>query len=62
MEYSIDHKSPVPLHIQAENLLRAMIADPEYLNGKFLPNEAVSNDEMEGYLYTLSLISTRGWA
>ncbi len=39
MEYSIDHKSPVPLHIQAENLLRTMIADPEHLNGKFLPNE-----------------------
>lgn len=39
MEYSIDHKSPVPLHVQAENLLRTMMADPEYLNGKFLPNE-----------------------
>ncbi|QRR01324.1 GntR family transcriptional regulator [Dyadobacter sandarakinus] len=39
MKLSIDHKSPVPLHIQAENLLRAMINDPEHLNGKFLPNE-----------------------
>lgn len=39
MKFSIDHKSPIPLHIQAENLLRTMIADPEHLNGKFLPNE-----------------------
>ena len=39
MKFSIDHKSPVPLHIQAENLLRTMINDPEHLNGKFLPNE-----------------------
>lgn len=39
MKLSIDHKSPVPLHIQAENLLRMMISDPEHLNGKFLPNE-----------------------
>jgi GntR family transcriptional regulator len=39
MKFSIDHKSPVPLHIQAENLLRTIINDPEHLNGKFLPNE-----------------------
>lgn len=39
MRYSIDHKSPIPLHIQTENLLREIIADPEYQNGKLLPNE-----------------------
>lgn len=39
MKFSIDHKSPVPLHIQAENLLRTMISSPEHLDGKFLPNE-----------------------
>jgi GntR family transcriptional regulator len=39
MTLSIDHESPVPLHVQAENLLRIMISDPEHLNGKFLPNE-----------------------
>jgi GntR family transcriptional regulator len=39
MKYSIDHKSPVPLHIQAEELLRKMIAEEEYQNGKLLPNE-----------------------
>ena len=35
----IDHTSPIPLHIQVENLLREMINDPEYQNGKLLPKE-----------------------
>ncbi|MDO3644448.1 GntR family transcriptional regulator [Mucilaginibacter sp. L3T2-6] len=39
MKYSIDHKSPVPLHAQAETILRQLIADEEYQNGKMLPNE-----------------------
>lgn len=39
MEFVIDHKSPVPLHIQAEQLLRKMIEKEEYQNGKLLPNE-----------------------
>ncbi|MGN6397819.1 MAG: GntR family transcriptional regulator [Mucilaginibacter sp.] len=39
MKYSIDHKSPVPLHAQAETILRQLIADKEYQNGKMLPNE-----------------------
>lgn len=39
MKLSIDHKSAVPLHIQAENLLREMIKEPEYQAGKLLPNE-----------------------
>jgi len=39
MRYSIDHKSPIPLHIQTENLLREIIVEPEYQNGKLLPNE-----------------------
>jgi len=39
MRYSIDHKSPIPLHIQTESLLREIIAEPEYKNGKLLPNE-----------------------
>ncbi|HEU4552840.1 MAG TPA: GntR family transcriptional regulator [Chitinophaga sp.] len=29
----------MPLHVQAENLLRTIIRDPQYANGKFLPNE-----------------------
>jgi GntR family transcriptional regulator len=39
MRYSIDHKSPVPLHIQAEKLLRSLIEEDEYQNGKTFPNE-----------------------
>jgi len=39
MKYSIDHKSPVPLHIQAEELLRKLIAEEDFQNGKLLPNE-----------------------
>jgi len=39
MKLSLNHKSPVPLHIQAEELLRKMIKDPQFQNGKLLPNE-----------------------
>ncbi len=39
MNLKINHKSPIPLHIQAENLLRKLIAKPEYQSGKLLPNE-----------------------
>ncbi|MHA4809603.1 GntR family transcriptional regulator [Flavitalea flava] len=35
----IDHKSPLPLHAQVEDLLRRLIEKPEYQNGKLLPNE-----------------------
>lgn len=39
MEIIIDHKSPVPLHFQVEELLRKLIELPEYKNGGFLPKE-----------------------
>ncbi|MES2453947.1 MAG: GntR family transcriptional regulator [Bacteroidota bacterium] len=39
MKLSLNHKSPIPLHIQAEDLLRKMIKDPQFQNGKLLPNE-----------------------
>ena len=39
MKYSLDHKSPIPLHIQAEELLRKLINEDEFQNGKLLPNE-----------------------
>jgi GntR family transcriptional regulator len=39
MKFSIDHKSHIPLHLQAEQLLRELIADPQYADGKLLPNE-----------------------
>jgi GntR family transcriptional regulator len=38
-KYSIDHKSPVPLHVQAETFLRELIQEEEYQNGRVLPNE-----------------------
>ncbi|HTN00101.1 MAG TPA: GntR family transcriptional regulator [Pedobacter sp.] len=38
MKFSLDHKSPIPLHIQAEELLRNLIKDPQYAT-KLLPNE-----------------------
>lgn len=39
MKIALDHSSAVPLHIQAEELVRQLINDPQYKNGKFLPNE-----------------------
>jgi len=37
--FSIDHESAVPLHSQVEELLRKLIENPEYQQGKLLPNE-----------------------
>ena len=40
MEFiAIDHKSALPLHLQVEGMLRKLIEQPEYQNGKLLPNE-----------------------
>lgn len=39
MKLEIDHNSALPLHVQAEQLLRKMIDMPEYQQGKLLPNE-----------------------
>ena len=39
MKFSIDHRNPVPLHIQTEELLRKIIRSPQYSKGKLLPNE-----------------------
>lgn len=35
----LDPKSRVPLHKQAEEMLRKLIEEPEYKDGKYLPNE-----------------------
>jgi GntR family transcriptional regulator len=37
--FTVDHKSPLPLHVQVEAILRNLIEQPEYQNGKMLPNE-----------------------
>lgn len=39
MQLQIDHASPVPLHVQVENLLRQLIEMPQYKAGEFLPRE-----------------------
>lgn len=39
MKIAINHKSQIPLHLQAEELLRKMIKLPEFQDGKLLPNE-----------------------
>jgi GntR family transcriptional regulator len=39
MKLQIDHSSPLPLHIQVEQLLRKLIETPRYQQGDFLPKE-----------------------
>jgi GntR family transcriptional regulator len=40
MDFSIDHASSAPLHVQVEELLRQVMQDEEYQQGKLLPPEA----------------------
>jgi len=37
--FVINHKSPLPLHVQVETMLRNLIELPEYQDGKMFPNE-----------------------
>lgn len=46
MELVIDHNSPTPLYLQAEELLRKMINMPDYQDGKLLPNEVDMSKEL----------------
>ncbi|MEM9144324.1 MAG: GntR family transcriptional regulator [Bacteroidota bacterium] len=39
MQIAINHSSPVPLHFQVEQLLRQLIKEEAYINGKPLPKE-----------------------
>lgn len=39
MNIQIDHSSKVPLHVQVEELMRNLIASPEFMNGALLPKE-----------------------
>jgi GntR family transcriptional regulator len=43
---SIDHQSPIPLHSQVEQLLRALILQPEYQKGALLPDEVTLAAEL----------------
>ncbi len=40
MTLSIDHSSPTPLHAQVETLLRKLVEEPSYRDGRLLPKEA----------------------
>lgn len=46
MKLKINHKSQVPLHLQAEELLRDLIKKEEYQNGKLLPNEVELSEHL----------------
>ncbi len=46
MNLKINHKSSVPLHLQAENVLRKLIKMEEYRNGKLLPNEVDLSEQL----------------
>lgn len=39
MKLTIDHSSPIPLHLQVEQLLRGLIKEEKYLDGAPLPKE-----------------------
>ena len=39
VDFKIDHNSPLPLHLQVEALIRKLIENPHYQNGKLLPKE-----------------------
>lgn len=43
----LDRDSSIPLHQQAEEVLREMISLPEYRNGKLLPNEVELSKSMD---------------
>ncbi|GAB3550810.1 GntR family transcriptional regulator [Spirosoma fluminis] len=37
--FTIDHSSPIPLHMQVETIMRELIDSEEYQQGKLFPNE-----------------------
>src|SRR5258708_34507172 len=39
MQLRTDHQNKIPLHLQVEELMRKLIASPEFRNGAFLPKE-----------------------
>ncbi|MCD7935637.1 MAG: GntR family transcriptional regulator [Tannerellaceae bacterium] len=47
MNLQIDHSSDKPLHYQAEEVLRKLIEQPEYKEGKLLPNEIALSEQLK---------------
>lgn len=37
--FTVDHTSPIPLHLQVETIMRELIDSEEYQQGKLFPNE-----------------------
>jgi GntR family transcriptional regulator len=46
MKIKIDSKSDKPLYIQVEEQLRELIKEPEFRNGKFIPNEVDLSNQL----------------
>jgi len=46
MKLKIDHQSRIPLHKQAELVLRELIEKEEYVNGKLLPKEVDLSEQL----------------
>jgi GntR family transcriptional regulator len=46
MRLNIDHNSNIPLHKQAEKLLRELIGRAEYKDGKYLPTEVELSEQL----------------
>lgn len=42
----IDHNSNKPLHVQAEEILRRLIEEDDYKNGKMFPNEVELSEQL----------------
>lgn len=47
MKIKIDHNSQIPLHKQAESLLRELINNENYQKGEFLPNEVDLSEQLK---------------
>ena len=37
--FKVNHTSPIPLHLQVEDLIRNLLEEPQFKNGAFLPKE-----------------------
>lgn len=46
MKFEVDHNSSTPLHMQAEKLLRDLVAKKEYQEGKLLPSEVELSNQL----------------
>ncbi len=59
MMLSLDHRSHVPLHVQAEHQLRELIKKPEYQKGELLPDEISLARQMAISRTTMRMVIAR---